>query len=57
MVFHAKNQDSRTNNKKSTQPSDAKRPLAVYTTVCSQNEKTWNQAETLRNYKKNHLRF
>ena len=33
--FHAKFQDSRTNNKKRPPPSDPKRPLAVYTTVCS----------------------
>ena len=33
-VFHAKFQDSRTNNKKSTQSSDPKRPLAIYATVC-----------------------
>ena len=32
--FHAKFQDSRTNNKKRPPPSDPKRPLAVYTTVC-----------------------
>ena len=31
--FHAKFQDSRTKNKKSTHPSDPKRPLAIYTTV------------------------
>ena len=32
--FHAKFQDSRTNNKKRTPPSDPKRPLAIFTTVC-----------------------
>ena len=32
--FHAKFQDSRTNNKKPTQHSYAKSRLAVYATVC-----------------------
>ena len=31
--FHTKIQDSRTNNKKGTLPSDPKRPLAIYARV------------------------
>ena len=40
--FHAKFQDSRTNNKTRPPPSDPKRPLAVYTTVCYPSESIIN---------------
>ena len=48
--FHAKFQDSRTNNKKRPPHSDAKRPLAVYTTVWQLEHILcfWNENEILQ---------